>query len=224
VIRGNRGDLLSRWGILSALAEVGAGDVVVFCSRADHVPPICHAAMGAYGPLYNLLPPVRSWPLLRRTNVVIWTGGLDLQDDSSMLKLVHTLFVFGFFRLMGWRLVLAMQGAGPLTSLIGRYLARTLLNRVHTFLVRDRGSQHLLQGLESRARIVRGFDGIFLPGFPGAEPKPEESARIAALTHRESDGQWLVGVNVRLWFHFASNWVPYQFAQGRYRRQFFSMP
>jgi polysaccharide pyruvyl transferase WcaK-like protein len=219
VIRGNRGDLLSRWGILTALAELGAGDVVVFCSRARHVPPLCRAGVEPYGPIYNLFPPLRSWRALRRTKVVVWTGGLDLQDDSSVLKLVHTFLVFSLYRLMGWRLLLAMQGAGPLTKPNGRRLALAILNRVHTFIVRDAGSQRLLEGLKSRAKIVRGYDGIFLPGFPGASPSPHERARIETLTRRDFDGQPLIGINVRLWFHFASSWVPYQFAKERYRRR-----
>lgn len=218
VIRGNRGDLLSRWGVLSALHALGARDVAVLCTRERHVPPTARGALGDYGPLYNFIPTARGRALLHGADAVVWTGGLDLQDDSSLLKLVHTLLVFASYRLAGLRILAAMQGAGPLETRSGRLLARMILDRIGVFLVRDAGSMRLLERLGSRTRLIRCYDGIFLPGFPGESLDASETARVDALVG-DAHGRPVVGVNVRLWFHFARSVIPYQFAKARYLRR-----
>ena len=79
---------------------------------------------------------------------MIWTGGLDLQDDFSLLKLVHTWLVFVSYRLLGLKILVALQGAGPLTTPLGRWLAARRTPRpTKLVLVRDRGSHDLLRGM-----------------------------------------------------------------------------
>ncbi|HEV2302251.1 MAG TPA: polysaccharide pyruvyl transferase family protein, partial [Stellaceae bacterium] len=216
VIRGNRGDLASRWGILASLAELGLRDFEIFCADPRHVPRSIGARLHPYGRVYNLLPNWKGWRALARCDGVLWTGGLDLQDDSSIAKLAHTLVLFSLYRLLGLRIVVAMQGAGPLETRIGRCLARCILRLVDRFLVRDQGSLRLLRGLTGADRLVLAQDGIFLPGF-GCEPiPPAESAEIEAMTARAS-GQKLIGINLRLWFHFTGGLLPYQLAKRRYQ-------
>lgn len=90
VIRGNRGDLLSRYGILSALQKMGVEDLVVFCNKDQDISPLEYPTVH-YGPLYNLFPQKEGLQTLIQSNTVLWTAGLDLQDDSSLAKLVHML-------------------------------------------------------------------------------------------------------------------------------------
>ncbi len=217
VIRGNRGDLLSRWGILSTLAALGVDNAAVFCARARHVPPGPFRPY-AYGPVYNLLPPPAGWRALARADTLLWTGGLDLQDDSSLAKLGHMLVLFSIYRGLGLRVVALMQGAGPLTTAPGRALARAILDRVDCFVARDPGSLALLASLGSRTPLVPSHDGIFLDGFDGQAVPAAEAAAIAALGARPA-GRPLVAVNLRLWFHFTSGLVPYQFARQTYRQR-----
>lgn len=216
VIRGNRGDLLSRWGILSALNRLGVSDVTVFCSRERHVPAGSFRLL-PYGRVYNLLPGWCGWRALWRSDVVLWTSGLDLQDDSSLAKLVHTFLLFGIYRAIGLRIIVVMQGAGPLTRGSGRWLARHILNRVSLFVARDPRSRALLSSLGSLARLDQGSDGIFLDGFDDDVHVPPAEGRLVSSIVARRPGQPVVGINVRLWFHFASSWVPYQFAKKRYQ-------
>jgi polysaccharide pyruvyl transferase WcaK-like protein len=214
---GNRGDLLSRFGILATLRRLGAPDVTTFCRRPGDISPLGFTTL-PYGRLYNLLPPPAGWRALWRGDVVLWTGGLDLQDDSSLLKLVHTWLTFLSYRLLGLRIVAVMQGAGPLATRLGRWWARRVLNLVDLFLARDGGTQRLLEGLGVRPRVVRAADGIFLPGVEEAAVSGAERAAVRRLTARRA-GQPLIGLNLRLWFHFRSSLLPYQFARRRYARR-----
>jgi polysaccharide pyruvyl transferase WcaK-like protein len=215
VIRGNRGDIASRYGILQALLAGGTKVSAVFASRPEHLPARLRSRILPYGPLYNLWPALRGLAALRRSKTVIWTGGLDLQDDSSLTKLVHTWLVFLSYRLLGLRILLALQGAGPLGTPGGRFLARRVLSLVDLALVRDKGSERLLRELMPADRLRLAADGIFLDGFPTREAPCPLGSRVAPVA--AAGGRPVVGVNVRLWFHFAGSWVPYQFARERYR-------
>jgi polysaccharide pyruvyl transferase WcaK-like protein len=191
--------------------------VAAFCSRQRHLPPISATSI-PYGPVYNLLPPLRGWRALAKSDVVLWTGGLDLQDDSSLAKLCHTWLVFFIYRLLGLKTLCVCQGAGPLNSRAGRFLARAVLNQVAVFMARDEGSFNLVATLGSRVKLVRSHDGIFLPGFDPIEahgPKVFSSLRQVAEDHHGP----LIAINMRLWFHFTGGFLPYQFAKASFRER-----
>lgn len=217
IIRGNRGDIASRYGILSGLVAGGVPISAVFASRKEHVPTALASCILPYGRFYNLWPGWRGFAALIRAKAVVWTGGLDLQDDSSLVKLLHNWLVFLSFRSLGLKILLAHQGAGPLTTPTGRWLARRVLRCVDLALVRDQGSHHLLTDLMPAERVRLAADGIFLEGFPTRNTPGPVSPAIFALT--DAGGRPVVGLNVRLWFHFNSGWVPYQFARERYRQR-----
>ncbi len=217
VIRGNRGDIASRYGIMAALLDRGLEISAVFAHRPEHVPSALRQQVLPYGPLYNLWPGLRGVAALRRADLVVWTGGLDLQDDSSLIKLVHTWVVFLTYRLLGLKIVLALQGAGPLTTRTGRFLAKRVLTLVSGALVRDHGSERLLAELRPEAPVGVAADGIFLNGFPDRQSQSGLSDAAAALVN--AGGRPVVGLNVRLWFHFAASLLPYQFSRTRYLKR-----
>ncbi len=217
VIKGNRGDLLSRWGILCAVAELGIGPIDVFCSRTVHLPPRIANPVD-YGPVYNLIPPFKGWLALIRAKVALWTGGLDLQDDSSLAKLVHTWLVFSIYRLLGLKIICVCQGAGPLDSRAGRFLARAVLNQVAVFMARDKGTFNLATSLKSRTRLIRAHDGIFLPGFEDAGVRVRILEELKDQFAPEIDGP-LIAINIRMWFHFTGGLMPYHYAQSAYRNR-----
>jgi polysaccharide pyruvyl transferase WcaK-like protein len=217
VVRGNRGDLLSRWGILCAVSELDTNPIDVFCSRTVHLPPGI-ANPTDYGPIYNLVPPFKGWLSLIRAKVALWTGGLDLQDDSSLAKLMHTWLVFSIYNLLGLKIVCVCQGAGPLDSRAGKFLARAVLNRVAVFMARDQGTFNLVASLNSRTRLIRAHDGIFLPGFENAGVRARMSAELQNEFAPEIDGP-LIAINVRMWFHFTGGLLPYHYAQSAFRNR-----
>ena len=210
VIRGNRGDIASRYCILSELIAAGVDVNAVFATRPEHVPSALRGRLVSYGPIYNLWPRLEGLRAFFRSRYVVWTGGLDLQDDSSLVKLVHMWIVFASYRALGLRILLAMQGAGPLTTPTGRWLARRVLALVDAALLRDRGSFELVAGLAKQEKLVLAHDGIFLSGLSadGEEDLEQRPSLEAKLR---------IGLNLRLWFHFANSWIPYQFARDTYR-------
>jgi len=153
-----------------------------------------------------------------RADRVLWTAGLDLQDDSSLLKLIHMLMVFIFYRLLGLKICVIMQGAGPLNTRIGRNITRLILSLIEVFVARDSGSFTLLKQIKPDINIIRGFDGLFLGEVDLSRVVEDESKYIDSLTSRNGS-QLIIGFNIRLWFHFASNLIPYQFAKGRYLKR-----
>ena len=215
VIKGNRGDLLSRWGILSAISELRLGPIDVFCSRKVHLPPGIANKID-YGPIYNLIPPPKGWLALFRAKVALWTGGLDLQDDSSLAKLLHTWLVFSIYRLLGVKIVCVCQGAGPLDSRAGRFLARAVLNRVAVFMARDQGTFRLVASLGSRTKLIRAHDGIFMPGFENAAVRSNMLDVLNGDFPPKMKGP-LIAVNIRMWFHFTGGLLPYHYAQSSYK-------
>jgi polysaccharide pyruvyl transferase WcaK-like protein len=213
-IRGNRGDLLSRYGILSALHRMLIDDIVVFCDKAQDIYPLPFRTL-PNGYLYNLLPGRGGFRELRGSDIVLWTAGLDLQDDSSLTKLLHTLVVFTSLRLMGLRICVLMQGAGPLVTGMGRAITRLILDQVELFVARDTKSLGLLRPLSRRATVLLGYDGIFLDGIGDVAPQREELEAINGLIGRELRRP-VIGFNMRQWFHFASSILPYRFSRKRY--------
>ncbi len=216
-ICGNRGDIASRYGILNTLQRGGTPLSAVFACRAAHLPQALQRSVLPYGAIYNLWPRWQGIRALRRASAVIWTGGLDLQDDSSLLKLVHTWLVFVSYRLLGLKILVALQGAGPLTTPLGRWLAARILRLTKLVLVRDRGSHDLLRGMLPEDRLRLASDGIFLPGFPERGNHHELPSELEALC--AAQGRPVIGLNIRLWFHFASTLIPYQFRRNSFRER-----
>ncbi|MFC1798239.1 polysaccharide pyruvyl transferase family protein [Thermodesulfobacteriota bacterium] len=214
VIRGNRGDLLSRYGILSELYGLGIKNLTVFCFKNKDIYPLEFRTVN-YGHIYNLIPSYQGLKELIKSDVVLWTGGIDLQDDSSLVKLIHTLIVFIIYRMMRLKIYIIMQGAGPLTTKWGRRLAQLILNRVNVFVTRDKGSLKLLQELNSRTRLMLGYDGIFLGDF-GKGRLEMESKRYIEKISSKKNSQPLIGFNIRMWFHFTGSLLPFQYAKQKY--------
>lgn len=214
VIYGNLGDLASRWGALRALHLLGAQDVTVFRHLEGDTPTLPFRALD-YRPLHNLRLDRPAWEALRRADVVLWAVGLDMQDDSSLARLLYLWTVFRFYRALGLNIVCLFQGAGPITTAAGRLLGRAVLSHVETFAARDPGTYALIERLNPRTKRVLAHDAIFLPGF--------EEDLAASPSHFDSlfetGGRPVIGINLRQWFHFASSLLPYQLARRKYLKR-----
>ena len=218
-IYGNRGDLASRWGVLAGLHQLGVDDALVFRKLPGDVPAgICSTL--PYGKGRNLLLPAGVWRLFTKPNVVLWAAGLDIQDDSSLVKLFYLWLVFSIYRARGLKVVCLFQGAGPLNTKPGRWLATQALSRVNVFAARDPGTLRLINEISPATRTILAHDAIFLPGFEHeVEQLPAgEKALVDKYIGDKTEGP-VIGINLRLWFHFSSSLLPYQMNKSAYRKQ-----
>ena len=164
VIFGNRGDLASRWGVLNTLNYFDIQDAAVF-AQFEHDIPSLNYAHYKYGKLRNFFPTAKGRQALSRSDVVLWAVGLDMQDDSSLAKLMYLWLLFHRYRMMGLQIWCLFQGAGPITTFWGRMLAAGILNCVDVFVARDPGTYQLIGSLTNKPRLILGQDAIFLHGF-----------------------------------------------------------
>jgi polysaccharide pyruvyl transferase WcaK-like protein len=214
VIYGNRGDLASRWGVLLALHQLGVEDIRVFSEFRNELPDIS-LNWQPYGKLRNLILDKQSWKSIKNADVVFWSVGLDLQDDSSLAKLIYLFVLFNRFKAAGLKVICLFQGAGPINTRIGRLMARHVLKHVDLFVARDPGTAALVKNILPTLDVQLGFDGIFLPGFELEAPKINNSGFWSV--NKRNARQPVIGINLRQWFHFSSQILPYQFRQKAYR-------
>jgi polysaccharide pyruvyl transferase WcaK-like protein len=217
-ILGNRGDIASRWGVLQTLHHLGIRDVTVFRRAEEDIPALPYTSL-AYRPLKNLLQDHEGWRAIRGADTVLWAVGLDMQDDSSLARLIYLWGVFHLYRLMGLKIVALFQGAGPITTRAGKMISRQVLEQVSTFVARDPGTYNLIGRIHPKVKRILAHDAIFLPGF-------EEYAHAGDATEQlrldsffvKSPGP-VIGLNIRQWFHFSSGIVPYQLARKAYQKR-----
>jgi len=215
VILGNRGDLASRWGVLHALQNLGVDTATVFYHRKNDLPDISYKCL-QYRPMKNLLLDKDSFLALRDADTVLWAVGLDMQDDSSLARILYLAVTFRMYRLLNLRIWMLFQGAGPITTRYGKMFARLVLNQVDKFVARDPGTYDLIGNIAPDTERILAHDAIFLPGFEDdvKDLSPDENAWLSMIL--ESDGSPVIGLNIRQWFHFASNLIPYQLARKKY--------
>lgn len=218
VVLGNRGDIASRWGIINALYRLGLEEISIFCDSPENVPPTPYPNF-SYGKLRNLLLTREGKDAIKSAEMVFWAGGLDLQDDSSLVKVIYLWVIFRVFRLMGLRIWCFLQGVGPLNTSLGRSFARGVLKVVDLFVARDSGSLKLLQEIYPQGNYLYAHDGIFMPGLENAltEPLLDKMKEFQSLFTNKNN--LVVGFNIRLWFHFKYDLLPYQLNQKAYQRR-----
>jgi len=215
VTKGNRGDIASRWGLLHGLHKAGVRDAVVYYNLPADI-PLPALASFRYLPLRQMQLHLGRDKAEQGVDTVIWSVGLDLQDDSSLIKLILLWGRFWLYRRMGFRIWMVFQGAGPLTTPFGKWLAKRVLGQADLFVARDFGSHELVGQLNPRIKRLLAHDAIFMPDMEPdlADIDPRESELLAGLFD-EKQGP-VIGLNIRLWFHFASNLLPFQLAKQQY--------
>jgi len=214
VILGNRGDLASRWGVLYALRELGVDTVTVFYHQENDLPDTPYEYL-PYRPVKNLLLDRDSFHALRDADTVLWAVGLDMQDDSSLARILYLAVIFRLYRILDLRIWMLFQGAGPITTRFGELFARLVLNQVDKFVARDPGTYDLIGSIAPNTERILAHDAIFLPGFEDINNlSSDENGWLSRMLG--SDGRPVIGLNIRQWFHFASSLIPYQLARKKY--------
>ena len=216
VIRGNRGDLASRWALMRSLHSLNIKTLSVFCENPDDIPPVGFPSY-SYGKIRNLLQSGSGKDALREADTILWAVGLDLQDDSSLTKLIFLRLLFGVYRRQGKKIWCVFQGAGPIRTKLGKLLATSLLEQVDIFIARDPASFRLVKSIAPRLEVRQAHDAIFLPGL---ELDLKESVPLPVeLETVFSNSAPVVGINLRQWFHFSSSMLPYEISQHGYQHR-----
>lgn len=217
-ILGNRGDIASRWGVLHALCMLGVEDVTVYTRSNEDIPSTSYQT-AFYRPIRNLLPGNGHWKQLYEADIALWTVGLDMQDDSSLVKLMYLWTTFRLYRHLDLKTWCLFQGAGPLSTKLGRWLAGSVLREVDIFVARDLGTFTLINQISPGIKSVLAHDAIFLPGFENdlVLDNLDEQRNFGRIVAR--DDRPVIGFNIRQWFHFVSSILPYQFSQGMYKKR-----
>ncbi len=218
VIYGNLGDLASRWGVLRALHQLGVQDVTVFRHLAGDLPPLSFRTLD-YRPFHNLRLDRPARDAFRSADTVLWAVGLDMQDDSSIARMLYLWTAFRYYRALGLKVICLFQGAGPITTTAGRLLARGVLSQVDAFIARDPGTFALIEKLRPHTKCTLAHDAIFLPGFEDDLARVTTAEKDSLDRFFTGEGRPLIGINLRQWFHFASSLLPYQFSRRTYQKR-----
>jgi len=218
VVRGNRGDIASRWGIINGLFCLGLEDVSIFCDSPKNV-PLTPYPLYSYGKLHNLVFTSEGRKALKASDTVLWVGGHDIQDDSSLMKITYLWVFFRIFRVMGLRVWCLFQGVGPINTSVGRLIARGVLKVIDLFVARDSGSLQLLQEIYPRGKYIYAHDGIFMPDFEKVLPKSKIELSSDFINIFSNKDNIVIGFNIRMWFHFNSSLLPYHLRKKAYKNR-----
>jgi len=164
VIKANRGDLASRWGVVKILEKLDISNVTIFYQGLESL-PVTNYNKVKYGYLKNLLPNILGIKSIRDADINLWAVGLDIQDDSSLAKLLYLVITFSIYKMINIKNIVMLQGAGPLNTKMGKFLAKLALKKVDLFVARDPGTYNLIDEIAPDMAKHLGHDGIFLPGF-----------------------------------------------------------
>ena len=147
------------------------------------------------------------WRALRESDIVIWGGGVLLQDNHCLLKIpywVSRLFVARY--LFGKRVIGFGQGVEPLMTKWGQFWARVALVPVDVFYSRERNSSELLARLSVPARKLRPLYDPAL-ALPTASPESGRAILDAECPGWDKFGP-VVGVAPRRWFNVRRRILP----------------
>ena len=217
VIYGNRGDILSRWGLINGLTSIGIENIHVFAHRSEDLPFQVRKNFHPYGKFHNLLLSKDSRMAIKNADRILWSCGLDMTDESSQAKLLYLLFVFSHYRMRKKEVQCVFQGLGPIKTKTGKILSTQILHRVSKFIARDENSYQLIHRLNPSTHRVLAGDAIFMPGF---EKQIEENANPMVVNkYLPPHERPVIAVNMRRWFHFSSDLIPFQLAKKRYENR-----
>ncbi|MDY7039155.1 MAG: polysaccharide pyruvyl transferase family protein [Thermodesulfobacteriota bacterium] len=199
----NRGDIMSRYGLLKQIRGQNDTDQIVVLSKRDVSELAGLATIVKPGPLKDLIPRWEQVSLYSKGDEVWWACGHDFQDDSSALKLPFLVVKFLFYRLMGLRVKIIAQGAGPLRTSFGKWCIRTIIKIVESASFRDKESLDLV------AHLAPAYTEKFSLTVDQALFASDKNGSGAA--DKDIQKRFLLGVNLRRWFHFDGHWEPYEY-------------
>ena len=151
------------------------------------------------------------WQFFRsliKARLFILGGGHLLQDLTSQVFLISSLMKILLAKILGRSVMLYAVGAGPIGSLVGRFLASRILNLVNLITVRDQESARFLR------QIGVNKPGIYVTADPAFALKPASAERVRDILRKEDiedkEGP-LVLIAPRRWFHYHHGFLPMRY-------------
>jgi polysaccharide pyruvyl transferase WcaK-like protein len=147
---------------------------------------------------------------LRNADLVLWGGGVALQDDTSRVKVPFWLArQFWTTKLLRTPVMGIAGGIGPLHSTMGRWLSGKAANMSRLMVTRDQPAADLLVDIGVKPEKVRSAacTAMLLNG--------QDKAAGAAILEKEGvplNHKPLVGIATRLWFHHSGGWLPHEWS------------
>lgn len=141
----------------------------------------------------NMLGLPAFWSIYHSDMVIITQAILfDMKLYNPAYNYLFALYILvPFAKLFKKPVVCHDVGIGPLNTLIGRYLGRSILNRVDHIILRQVGSQKLLRQIGvTRPRVTIGAD----PALTNKPITQEESHKI--IRELGLKGKGIIGVNI----------------------------
>lgn len=184
----NRGDDAVLAGTLVALRAKVSGARIIVASNKPSETSTRHGvkAVGRASP--GIL-----WALIQ-ADVVIWGGGLLIQNQSSKPFLIVQLLFVSMALLLRKQVVCYGQGVGPVRGRLFQLALRFVLRRLTAVTVRDRASARRLRALGVQVDVL-------------ADP----SFCIEALDTPTRAP--FIAVALRRWGHYRGGWLPVRWAQ-----------
>lgn len=218
VILGNRGDIGSRWGLIQALYKINHLNLFVYRNQVGDVPENIGVSLN-YGFFRNIIMTVKGYKKFFQSDIILWAVGLDIQDDASLFKLIYLWVLFTFYKLFNKKIYCLFQGAGPITTSRGKFIASKILNQVDKFVARDVASYKLIKTISPNTELLLAHDAIFLLDMEKEfeEAKENNSAKMNTLDGINISPK--IGINIRQWFHFSSNVLPFQLQSKEYLKR-----
>lgn len=202
----NRGDISSRTGVIEALRKTFPRCRIFMNSIEPHVDRVRYNVETIpLGFCKDLIPHPRAIQALRQSSVVLWAGGVDLQDDTSLIKIPYIFFRFVFFRLFKKKIIIYAQGMGPIVTPWGAWWTRRVCALANVIMVRDSDSKLLLEKVGVYNSFVVSDAALSLIASP-----PKTGKRILEKIGVNSQRP-LIGISIRRWFHHDSDWLPYEY-------------
>lgn len=148
------------------------------------------------------------WQFLRslaNADLFILGGGHLLQDLTSQVYFLSGLMKILLAKMLAKPVMCYAVGAGPIGSLLGRFLAPRILNLVNLITVRDEVSGRIL-----RQMGVNKPD-ILVTADPAFALEPVSSRRVRDILRKETAAKRegpLVVIAPRRWFHYHHHFLP----------------
>lgn len=148
--------------------------------------------------------------VIKEADLVVWGGGVALQDDTSKVKVPYWFFKIFFIKLFLNKPIMGFgQGIGPLNTPLGRNLSRLTVDMIDLMTVRDEGSKRLLE------EVGVAKTPIYAVADPAITLVPADRERVLEILFQEGvikgDRPW-VGISPCLWFHHYGSLIPHEYA------------